>query len=137
MCHYKMPHLYNWTTYMYTVYNHVWILNVIFILNQATTIMCVENCYLYACYATNSWPIKCLSILLTQNRAKLKEQWRLEIPEEPALDHPDCIKILIKLPSSSRIERRFLKTHSLKVNIPGHRFRNFQHLYYIVYLYTQ
>jgi len=49
-----------------------------------------------------------------ENQEKLKEQWRLEIPEEPAADHPDCVKILIKLPSSSRIERRFLKTHSLK-----------------------
>ena len=47
----------------------------------------------------------------------MKERWRLEIPAEPDVSDPECVKLLIKLPSSARIERRFSKSDSLKVTI--------------------
>lgn len=37
-----------------------------------------------------------------------------EIPEEPEVDHPEVVKMLIKLPGGQRLERRFLKSQSLK-----------------------
>lgn len=37
-----------------------------------------------------------------------------EIPDEPAADHPDVVKMLIKLPGGQRLERRFLKSQSTK-----------------------
>ncbi len=37
-----------------------------------------------------------------------------EIPEEPACDHPEVLRILIKLPGGQRLERRFLKSQSMK-----------------------
>ncbi|ELT92191.1 hypothetical protein CAPTEDRAFT_228273 [Capitella teleta] len=43
-----------------------------------------------------------------------KEQLRDELPAEPTSDDPNVIKILLKLPSGIRLERRFLKTHSLQ-----------------------
>ena len=37
------------------------------------------------------------------------------LPEEPASDDPDCVRILLKCPSGSRLERRFLKTQPIQV----------------------
>ncbi|KAF0306335.1 FAS-associated factor 2-B [Amphibalanus amphitrite] len=53
--------------------------------------------------------------------ARQKIELASEIPDEPALDQPDCVRISIKLPDGSRIERRFSTSHSLKV------------LYYVVF----
>ncbi|XP_037074684.1 FAS-associated factor 2-like [Pollicipes pollicipes] len=53
--------------------------------------------------------------------ARQKIELASEIPDEPALDRPDCVRISIKLPDGSRIERRFSTAHSLKV------------LYYVVF----
>lgn len=36
------------------------------------------------------------------------------IPPEPDACHPDAVHVLFKLPSGCRLERRFLKTHSLE-----------------------
>ncbi len=44
-----------------------------------------------------------------------KEELRNTLPPEPDADHPDAIKILLKLPNGTRLERRFLKTDSLQV----------------------
>ena len=38
------------------------------------------------------------------------------LPEEPMADDPDAVRVLLKLPNGTRLERRFLKTHSLKVS---------------------
>jgi len=43
-----------------------------------------------------------------------KIRLRNEIPEEPMADDSDSIRILLKLPSGIRLERRFLKTHSIQ-----------------------
>ncbi|CAH1772412.1 unnamed protein product [Owenia fusiformis] len=43
-----------------------------------------------------------------------KAELRCSIPEEPAADDPDAIRILLKLPSGSRVERRFNRNHSLQ-----------------------
>lgn len=40
---------------------------------------------------------------------------RDSIPAEPDANDPSAIKILLKLPNGTRLERHFLKTHSLKV----------------------
>jgi FAS-associated factor 2 len=36
------------------------------------------------------------------------------LPPEPEAEHPDSIRIMLKIPNGSRIERRFLRTHSIK-----------------------
>ncbi|XP_013402150.2 FAS-associated factor 2-like [Lingula anatina] len=43
-----------------------------------------------------------------------KEELRTSIPEEPAVDDPDAIKVLVKLPDGTRIERRFCGSWSAK-----------------------
>jgi len=48
-----------------------------------------------------------------------------EIPDEPAKDCTESIRVLIKLPDGQRLERRFLPTHSLK------------HLYYFVFCHPE
>jgi len=55
--------------------------------------------------------ICCLQDLIRQ-----KEIARETLREEPPSDHPDCVKMLIKLPCGTRLERRFLKTDSLEVS---------------------
>lgn len=45
-----------------------------------------------------------------------KEELRDQLPQEPDAEDPDAIRILLKLPSGIRLERRFLKTDSLQVN---------------------
>jgi FAS-associated factor 2 len=37
-----------------------------------------------------------------------------EVPEEPEAGHSDSVRVLVKLPGGQRLERRFLKSHSLK-----------------------
>ncbi|GBN05568.1 FAS-associated factor 2 [Araneus ventricosus] len=37
-----------------------------------------------------------------------------QIPEEPPLEHPDTIRLMIKLPAGTRLERRFKREESLK-----------------------
>ncbi|XP_020605014.1 FAS-associated factor 2-like [Orbicella faveolata] len=39
---------------------------------------------------------------------------KLRIPEEPENSDPNSIRVLIKLPNGKRLERRFLKSHSLQ-----------------------
>lgn len=51
---------------------------------------------------------------MLQEREDRKNNLRSEIPEEPPKDHSDAIKIVLKLPHGSRIERRFLRAQSLK-----------------------
>ncbi|KAG5876124.1 hypothetical protein JTB14_036164 [Gonioctena quinquepunctata] len=36
------------------------------------------------------------------------------VPDEPEASHPDAVHVVFKLPCGSRLERRFLKTHSLE-----------------------
>ncbi|CAG5127081.1 unnamed protein product, partial [Candidula unifasciata] len=47
-----------------------------------------------------------------------KEQKKSEIerllPPEPEANHPDSIRIMLKIPSGCRIERRFLRSQSIK-----------------------
>ena len=43
-----------------------------------------------------------------------KSMLEREIPDEPVADHPNAIRILLRVPSGSRIERRFLRDQSLK-----------------------
>lgn len=37
------------------------------------------------------------------------------MPSEPDVNHPEAVHIVFKLPSGQRLERRFLKSHSLEV----------------------
>ena len=46
-----------------------------------------------------------------------KEDLREHLPPEPDVDHPDAVKILLKLPNGIRLERRFFKNDSLQVRV--------------------
>lgn len=48
--------------------------------------------------------------------ARQKIDFVSKVPSEPDVNHPDAIHIVIKLPCGERLDRRFLKTHSLEVN---------------------
>lgn len=48
--------------------------------------------------------------------ARQKIDFVSKVPSEPDLNHPDAIHIVIKLPCGERLDRRFLKTHSLEVH---------------------
>ena len=50
-----------------------------------------------------------------QEREQRKSELEQELPPEPSPSNPDSIRILLKIPSGSRIERRFLRSQSLKV----------------------
>lgn len=50
-----------------------------------------------------------------QQIERLKVELVDRIPEEPNSTHPDAVHLVIKLPSGARLERNFLKTHSVKV----------------------
>lgn len=39
-----------------------------------------------------------------------------KVPGEPAANHPDAVHVVFKLPCGTRLERRFLKSHSLEVS---------------------
>uniref|UniRef100_A0A8W8NFW0 UBX domain-containing protein n=1 Tax=Magallana gigas TaxID=29159 RepID=A0A8W8NFW0_MAGGI len=49
-----------------------------------------------------------------KERERIKEELKIEIPEKPAVDDPDVIRIVLKLPHGSRNEKIFLKNQSLK-----------------------
>ncbi|XP_041360810.1 FAS-associated factor 2-like [Gigantopelta aegis] len=51
---------------------------------------------------------------LMEERENRKHDLMREIPDEPAPDDPDAIRIMLKVPSGIRLERRFLKSQSLK-----------------------
>lgn len=51
---------------------------------------------------------------LLEEKENRKETLKNEIPEEPNVNDPDTIRIVLKLPHGARVERRFLKTQSLK-----------------------
>lgn len=46
------------------------------------------------------------------------------IPEEPEKSNPDSLRVLIKLSNGKRLERRFLKSHSLQVRFLTHLSKN-------------
>lgn len=52
-------------------------------------------------------------------RKRAIEQEKLDsvnkVPEEPDPAHPDAVHVVFKLPCGSRLDRRFLNTHSLEV----------------------
>lgn len=58
-----------------------------------------------------------------QNIAQEKINSLYKVPDEPLANHPDAVQVVFKLPCGRRLERRFLKTHSLEVCI--HRSINF------------
>lgn len=45
---------------------------------------------------------------------KQKHSFSLNIPEEPASDNPNAVHIVLKLPDGTRLERRFLRDHTLE-----------------------
>jgi FAS-associated factor 2 len=49
-----------------------------------------------------------------ENIRKRKIDLASEIPEEPEAGSADVVRVLVKLPGGQRLERRFLKSHSLK-----------------------
>jgi len=50
---------------------------------------------------------------LVTNITRQKVQARETLKPEPTPDDPDLIQVVIKLPSGTRLERKFLKTDSL------------------------
>ena len=52
---------------------------------------------------------------MCQAITRRKEDLRRQLPQEPDADHPDAVKILLKLPNGIRLERRFFKNDSLQV----------------------
>jgi len=57
--------------------------------------------------------------------ARLKIDLVDQVPEEPPVDDAEAVRVMIKLPDGQRLERRFLKTHSLK------------HIYYFVFCHPE
>lgn len=49
-----------------------------------------------------------------QEIQKQKIELASEIPEEPDIGETEAVRVLIKLPGGQRLERRFLRSHSLK-----------------------
>ncbi|KAL0275366.1 UNVERIFIED_CONTAM: hypothetical protein PYX00_003230 [Menopon gallinae] len=45
---------------------------------------------------------------------RMKVEYVDRIPQEPAITDPESVQLVIKLPCGARLERRFLKTHSLR-----------------------
>jgi len=56
---------------------------------------------------------------------RMKIELSDQVPDEPAVDHPDTIRIVIKLPQGTRLERRFIRSQSLK------------YLYYFVFCHPE
>ena len=52
-----------------------------------------------------------------ENIARQKIELAKEIPDEPPVNEPTAVRIVIKLPGGQRLERRFYKSQSLKVDI--------------------
>ena len=55
--------------------------------------------------------------MMFQDREDRKDSLRSEIPDEPELDDAHAVRVVLKLPNGTRLERRFMKTDSLKVRI--------------------
>jgi len=53
---------------------------------------------------------------MRQEITRQKEDMRQQLSPEPDADHPDAVKILLKLPNGIRLERRFHKMDSLQVS---------------------
>ncbi|XP_071110343.1 FAS-associated factor 2-like [Haliotis cracherodii] len=51
---------------------------------------------------------------LLEEKERQKEELRQGMPAEPSLDDSEAIRIILRVPSGVRLERRFLKTHSMK-----------------------
>lgn len=51
---------------------------------------------------------------LKDNIAREKIESVTKVPSEPDANHPDVIHVVFKLPDGTRIDRRFLKSHSLE-----------------------
>lgn len=49
--------------------------------------------------------------------AQEKINFAAKVPSEPAINHPDAVDVVFKLPDGQRLSRRFLKSHSLEVFI--------------------
>jgi FAS-associated factor 2 len=56
---------------------------------------------------------------------RMKIELSDQVPDEPAADLPDTIRIVIKLPQGTRLERRFFRSQSLK------------YLYYFVFCHPE
>ena len=56
------------------------------------------------------------------------------MPQEPSADDSDVIKILLKLPSGTRLERRFLKSQSLKV---GYRKKSQMSIFFFFFFFAE
>ena len=52
-----------------------------------------------------------------ENIARQKIELAKEIPNEPPVNEPTAVRIVIKLPGGQRLERRFYKSQSCKVDI--------------------
>ena len=52
-----------------------------------------------------------------ENIARQKIELASEIPDEPPVNEPMAVRIVIKLPGGQRLERRFYKSQSCKVDI--------------------
>lgn len=47
--------------------------------------------------------------------ARQKIEWASRIPPEPETTDPNSVQVVIKLPNGTRLERRFLNSHTLEV----------------------
>merc|ERR1711997_531483 len=54
------------------------------------------------------------TLRLDQERERQKLELASEIPDEPPVNEPTAVRIVIKLPEGQRLERRFHKSQSLK-----------------------
>ena len=52
-----------------------------------------------------------------ENIARQKIELASEIPDEPPVNEPQAVRIIIKLPDGKQLQRRFLRSQSLKVDI--------------------
>jgi hypothetical protein len=54
---------------------------------------------------------------LSQDLQKFKEEAKNQLLIEPAADHPDTVRVIVKLPNGVRLDRRFLRHSSTKVSV--------------------
>lgn len=54
-------------------------------------------------------------LYIQQNIARQKVERALEVPPEPQTEEADAILLLFILPNGTRLERRFRRSHMLKV----------------------
>uniref|UniRef100_A0A8B9K2Z7 FAS-associated factor 2 n=1 Tax=Astyanax mexicanus TaxID=7994 RepID=A0A8B9K2Z7_ASTMX len=80
------------------------------LINQLTFIMETDNTVKAAGSVCNGSLLTCLQTLEEE-----KERKSECLPPEPAVDDPDSVKIVFKLPNDTRVERRFLFSQSLAV----------------------